>query len=64
MADPAKMKRFEVKPAGADFTIHITNESDETLDMLCTRDQLDVLADALDDILLADDSGDEVDTKD
>ncbi len=63
MAAPAAMKRFEVKPSGKDFVMHIVNDQDEMLEMTCSRDQLDVLADALDDILLIDDSGDEVQDK-
>ena len=63
MAAPARMTRFEIKPDGTDFVMHIVNESNETLEMTCSREQLDVLADALDDLLLADDSGDEVEAK-
>lgn len=55
-----KLARFEIRPAGADFTLHIENESGDTMEFLATHDQLDVLADALDDVLMSDDAGDEV----
>jgi hypothetical protein len=55
-----RLVRFEVDPAGKDFTLHVEDESGNKLVLLASRDQLDVIADSLDDILLSDDSGDEV----
>ena len=56
----AKLVRFEVRPAGQDFTLHIENETGEIFELVATHDQLDVLADALDDVLMSDEAGDEV----
>lgn len=56
----ARLARFEIRPAGQDFTLHIENESGATFELLATHDQLDVLADALDDVLMSDEAGDEV----
>jgi hypothetical protein len=60
MATPAKLKRFEVSGSGMEFTLHIEDDSGHSLELSASRDQLDVIADALDDVLLLDDSGDEV----
>ena len=56
----AKLKRFEVRGEEQEFTIHIEDDAGQTIEMSASRDQLDVIADGLDDILLNDDSGDEV----
>lgn len=56
----AKLARFEIRPAGEAFTLHIESEGGETMELVATHDQLDVLADALDDVLMSDDAGDEV----
>lgn len=56
----SKLVRFEVRSAGQDFTLHIENEKGESFELLATHDQLDVLADALDDVLMSDEAGDEV----
>ena len=60
MAERRKLVRFEVDGAGGAFTLHIEDDAGNKLDLTASRDQLDVLADALDDILLTDDSADEV----
>ncbi|UDL94444.1 MULTISPECIES: hypothetical protein [Lichenihabitans] len=60
MAAQKKLARFEVDSAGKEFVLHVEDESGNKLEMLASRDQLDVIADSLDDILLQDDSADEV----
>ena len=61
MADPQKLKRFHVEAAGEDFSLHIEDETGETLEVIATREQVDLIVDDLDDLLSADDSADEVD---
>lgn len=63
MAALTKLKRFEINADGPDFTLHIEDERGQMLEVSATRDQIDVIADSLDDILLEDESGDEVDPK-
>ena len=60
MSTPANLKRFEVDGSGKAFTLRIEDDRGNTLELVASRDQLDVLADALDDVLLQDDSADEV----
>jgi hypothetical protein len=45
------LSRFTAKQGGDSFTLHIEDESGGTLELAATRDQLDVIADALDDLL-------------
>ncbi len=59
MASVKKLNRFEVKGSGEAFTLHIEDDGGNMLELSASRDQLDVLADRLDDILLEDDSADE-----
>ena len=59
MAPVKKLNRLEVKGSGQEFTVHIEADGGNTLELAASRDQLDVLADRLDDILLEDDSADE-----
>ena len=59
----AKLKRFEIKPGGdgnASYTFHIEDEAGKTLEVIASHEQLDVLADHLDDILMHDEAADEV----
>lgn len=63
MAAVKKLSRFEVHGSGKEFTLHIEDDGGNTLELSASRDQLDVIADSLDDILLQDDSADEVDDK-
>ncbi len=62
MADPKKLAKFTPKPAGNDFMLHIEDESGRTLELFATRDQIDVIADTLDELLSQDGSADEVAT--
>ena len=58
--DLRKLARFEVTKTGEDaFTLHIEDEAGELLELSATADQLDVVADALDDILEASEEEDE-----
>ena len=63
MAATKTLTRFEVHGSGKDFTLHIEDDGGQTMELNASRDQLDVIADSLDDILLQDDSADEVDDK-
>ena len=63
MAAVKKLSRFEVHGSGKEFPLHIEADGGNTLELSASRDQLDVIADSLDDILLQDDSADEVDDK-
>ncbi|MDQ4059756.1 MAG: hypothetical protein M3145_01425 [Pseudomonadota bacterium] len=56
MADERKLARFILSPAGEGFRLHIEDDGGHVLEITATRDQLDVLADALDDLLLTADS--------
>ena len=60
MAAPAKLARFEITKTGQDYSLHIASDAGEAIDLVMTHDELDVLADKLDDILLTDEAADEV----
>ncbi len=64
MADANKLARFSVAGARDTFNMHIEDEAGNRLELIATREQLDLIADELDDVLLADDSADEVDEDD
>src|SRR3954451_21019584 len=54
MASPARtLSRFTVSPQanGTGFRLHIEDETGEVLDVDATRDQVEVITDALDDAL-------------
>jgi len=54
------LEKFTVVPQdGGTFRLHIETDDGETLEVAATRDQLDVMADALDDILADSEEGDE-----
>lgn len=61
MAETKKLARFTAIPQGDEFQLHIEDDSGETLELSATREQIDVIADNLDDLLSEDDSLDEVD---
>ena len=52
-ADPRTLSRFTVTPQedGTGFRLHIEDETGEILEVSATREQLEVLTDALDDAL-------------
>lgn len=60
MAQSKNLKTFRVEPAGKDFSLHIEDESGHMIELVATRDQVDVLVDHLEDQLSLDDSADEV----
>ncbi|MCB8840809.1 hypothetical protein [Aurantimonas sp. VKM B-3413] len=67
MADQTKtLAQFQLTPAenGRGARLHIEDDGGETLELSVTRDQLDVLADMLDDYLSETEDADEVDDED
>ena len=61
MAAMKKLAKFTVTEAGEDFNLHIEDEAGHVLELSATRDQVDVIADTLDELLSQDDSADEID---
>ncbi len=60
MAATKKLAKFTLSEAGEGFNLHIEDEAGHVLELSSTRDQLDVIADTLEEILSQDDSADEV----
>lgn len=60
MAATKMLAKFTVVPSGENFDLHIEDEAGHVLELSATRDQVDVIADTLDEILSRDDSADEV----
>lgn len=61
MADEKQLKTFEIRAAdGGDATLHIADEGGGELVLRATRDQLDLIADTLDDVLNTTEAADEV----
>ena len=60
MAATKKLAKFALSEAGEGFDLHIEDEAGHVLELSSTRDQLDVIADKLDEVLSQDDSADEV----
>ena len=60
MATTKKLAKFTITEAGEGFNLHIEDEAGHVLELLATRDQLDVIDDALEELLEQDDSSDEV----
>jgi len=63
MADTKrKLAQFRLNPTknGEGAQLHIEDDSGETLELSATREQLDVLADTLDDFLSETEEADEV----
>lgn len=56
MAHEKKLARLTLSPAGEGFRLHIEDDGGHVLEITATRDQLDILADALDDLLLTADA--------
>ena len=61
MAATKKLAKFTVTEAGQDFGLYIEDEAGRVLELVATRDQVDLIADSLDDFLSRDDSADEID---
>ena len=60
MAATKKLAKFTLSEAGEGFNLHIEDEAGHVLELSSTRDQLDVIADKLEEVLSQDDSADEV----
>lgn len=60
MAATKKLAKFTVTEAGDAFNLHIEDEAGHVLELTATRDQIDLIDDALDELLSRDDSADEV----
>ncbi|KAB0677178.1 hypothetical protein [Aureimonas leprariae] len=62
MADEKQLKTFEVRAVagGDEATLHIADEGGGELVLRATREQLDVIADAIDDLLDTTEAADEV----
>ena len=60
MAATKKLAKFTITEAGEGFNLHIEDEAGHVLELLATRNQLDVIDDALEELLEQDDSSDEV----
>ena len=64
MADRATLKKFHVEEDGEGFSLRIEDESGGILELTASREQLDVIADSLDDLLSATEAADEVSSAD
>ena len=64
MAATKKLSKFTVTEAGEAFNLHIEDEAGHVLELSATRDQVDVIADKLDELLSQDDSADEIEDDD
>ncbi len=60
MAATKKLAKFTITEAGEDFAIHIEDEAGDLLELSASRDQVDVIADALADLLEEGDDADEL----
>ena len=60
MAATKKLAKFTVTEADEAFNLHIEDEAGHVLELSATRDQVDVIADKLDELLSQDDSADEI----
>jgi hypothetical protein len=60
MADAQKLKRFHVEQEGDGFLLRMEDETGSTFAVLATHDQLDLIADSLDDALDADEDSESV----
>lgn len=62
MPSPKKLTQFRLTPnsKGETAQLHIEDDSGNTLELMATREQLDLLADTLDEILSETEEADEV----
>jgi hypothetical protein len=51
------LTRFMVVPADEGYQLHIEDDAGETIEFVATPEQLELIADTLDDILESDDAG-------
>jgi hypothetical protein len=61
MADAQKLKRFHVEQEGDGFLLQMEDEAGNSFSVLATHDQLDLIADSLDDALDADEDSESID---
>ncbi len=45
------LSRFTIEPAGDGYTLHIEDDAGETLELTATAEQLDIIAEAIEDQL-------------
>ncbi len=60
MAEAKKLAKFTITEAGEGFNLHIEDEAGQVLELSATRDQIDLIDDALEEVLEKDDAADEV----
>ncbi len=60
MADTKQLKKFHIEEAGEDFSLHIEDDAGGVLSLTASREQVDVIADSLDEILSQTEEADEV----
>ncbi len=63
-SQPKTLTKFTVAPKGEQFSVHVEDDAGEVIEFEASRDQLDVIAEHLEDMLDADDSADSVDGED
>jgi hypothetical protein len=61
MADAKKLKRFHVEQSGEGFQMDVEDDSGHILSLTATREQVDLIADKLDEMLSESDDDDVVD---
>ena len=64
MADTQKLKRFHIEQDGEMFLLRIEDETGETFEVTATHDQVDLIADDLEEALDADESAESVEDED
>lgn len=64
MAEAQNLKRFHIEPEGEGFVLRIEDEAGETFSVLATHDQLDLIADDIEDQLDADEESELVEDED
>ena len=60
MTASTKLAKFNITEAGESFTLHIEDEAGKVLELSATRDQIDLIDEALEQVLDKDDSADEI----
>jgi hypothetical protein len=64
MAATQKLKRFHIEQDGDMFLLRIEDENGETFEVSATHDQVDLIADSLDEALDADEDSESVEEED
>ena len=60
MAATKKLAKFTISEAGQGYNLHIEDEAGDVLELSATRDQLDVIDDALAELLEQSEEADEL----